>query len=255
MSPDTYSTFMLPTEAQKRDRNMTAYRMGQQEPDLGCGLLATVPGGVLSAYADNKAFPAVTGELHVWTPGHAEVMRFGSVISALRATPDLVVVGTEHGEAVALQRDDGTWRQLATVIHPVTVTSVAVAQDLACSASQDGLIVVWRVRDGSRVLITSLDAEPLHISLNGTHLSVVDTVGRKHLWHIDNLPIEQPAPPTPPTADEVHLRAAACLAHSVDVAEKGKVRRAIRLLDGLPDLPQRADIKTYWTGLLRHRHF
>lgn len=256
LSPDDYTTFDLPPEAQERERNMTAYRMGQQGPDLACGLFAAVPGGgVLGAYADNKAFPTVTGELHLWTPEYAEVMRFDSVISALQVTAELVVVGTDHGEAIALQRDDGAWRRLATVIHPVTVTSVAAAEYLACSASQDGLIMVWRVHDGSRILMTSLDAEPMHISLNGTDLSVIDTVGRKHLWHIENITVTQSAPPAPAIADEVHLRAAAIIAQAVDMAVRGKVRRAIRLLDDLPDVAQRAKVERFWARLLRRRQF
>ncbi|MEU6375137.1 hypothetical protein [Streptomyces sp. NPDC046909] len=251
LAPEAATSLVLPAEVRERERSMTAYRVGQRDPDLACTLLAARPGGVLAAYADNKAFPIVTGELHMWTPEHTEVIRCDSAVTALRATPDFVVVGTEHGEAIALRRDAGTWHRLATVHHPVTVTSVSVTGDLACSASQDGLIMVWRIHDGASVLTTSLDTEPLSLSLNGPSLSVVDTVGRTHRWHIENLPLTSPAPPQPSTTEQLHLQAAECIGQALAVASTGKKRQAVRLLDTLPDLPRRSTVKKYWTRLLR----
>ncbi|WP_329343018.1 hypothetical protein OG866_41970 [Streptomyces sp. NBC_00663] len=251
LAPETHTGFALPAEVRDRERSMTALRIGQREPDLACTLLAVLPEGVLAAYVDNRAFPIVTGELHMWTPEHSEVIRCDSAVSALRASSDLMVVGTEHGEAIALRLDDAVWHRLSTVHHQVTVTSVALAEDLACSASQDGLIQVWRVRDGANVLTTSLDAEPLSICLNGSSLSVVDTVGRTHRWHIENLTLAQPAPPQPSTVEELHLQAAGCIARAVAMASTGKVRQAVRLLDELPELPRRPVVKKYWTRLLR----
>ncbi|WP_405742079.1 hypothetical protein OG885_42790 [Streptomyces sp. NBC_00028] len=251
LAPETHTGFVLPEEVRDRERSMTAIRVGQQEPDLACTLLAVLPEGVLAAYVDNRAFPIVTGELHLWTPEHSEVIRCDSAVTALRASSDFMVVGTEHGEAIALRRSDRTWHRLFTVRHPVNVTSVALAENLACSASRDGLIQVWPTRDGVSVLTTSLDAEPLSICLNGPSLSVVDTVGRTHRWDIENLTLAQPAPPQPSTVEELHLQAAGCIARAVAMASTGRTRKAVRLLDDLPEIPQRPAVKKYWTSLLR----
>lgn len=182
--PDRYVLRALPKEVTDRERSMSVLRIGLDEPDLACGLFAAGSFGLLCAYSDNLAHPNIAGELHGWNPEHAEVAKFASAITALHSAGNVVVVGTEHGEVVALRHDNGAWHRLGTVTHPVEVAAVAAIEDLGCSVSRDGLVLVWRLDNGLRVLMTSIDADPLHVALTRTQLSVVDRAGRVHAWEI-----------------------------------------------------------------------
>jgi WD40 repeat protein len=265
-----YRTFVLSEEATKRDRQMSVMRMGLEEPGLACGTFTapTHDGALFCGYADNMAFPNVSGELHRWdvqTLDHSVIMNFASAITAIETTTGgLVVLGTEQGE-VATLRYDGKWSRLVTLQHPVAISCVACNEglQLACSISRDGLILLWDLLDGTRRLTASLDIEPVHVAFTseGTQLAVVDRVGQLHVWSLENRSklgrrdTRKKGASATTTKDETGaveacLRTAEQLRRAVEAVAHEDSTTGMTLLRQLPNIPNRAELQRYWGTVL-----
>lgn len=147
--------FVLPPSASRKERTMSVLRMGQDLPPLSCGIFALTPDGrsLICSYADNMAHPNVAGELRWWnmeTGNYSGTLQLQSSVDALGVIDtDTVIVGTEHGEACAF-RFDGNWCLRGRVVHPVAVVAIAgFGARTVCSASRDGLILVWSADDAA----------------------------------------------------------------------------------------------------------
>lgn len=184
---------VLPKSIAGRQRTITVMRLGKDVPEISCNTFEIVQHGaaIICGYSDNMDWPHVSGEIRIWDldSGECSIAQYlgTSVHSIASSDAQTMIVGTVEGEASSW-RFDGEWHRLAGVRHPVAVVSVACTEDgqMACSASRDGLLIVWDVVHGHAFLRTFIDAEPVGVGFlhKGRSLCMVDSSGEVHIWEI-----------------------------------------------------------------------
>ena len=258
--------YLLPESALKRERNITMMRMGNDLPDISFGHFAIALNrcAVIGSYADNAAHPNISGELRFWdllNGEYSELQFFSSFITCLDSTSDgATVVGTEHGEASSWHFD-GRWHRRATVKHPVTIVSVTCSEreQLGCSVSRDGLLMIWPLDDGTPILRTFVDVEPLCVRFlqEGRQLCLIDSSGGVHLWKIeefDQLPHSRHFQPVGRAGESLSavirmcLDAAAQLNKVDELIKTSHLDSARSLLRNLPQIPNVKDVQRFWTA-------
>jgi WD40 repeat protein len=259
-------TFVLPKSAVERQRPMTVIRIDRDVPEISCEVfaIASEKVAIVCGYADNADHPNISGEIRVWnllTAEYSASQHFSSSIRSLESTSDgTIIVGTDHGEASSW-RFDGEWRRLAGSRHPVTVAAVACAGDrqLACSASRDGLLIIWHFLSGTPLFRTYVDVQPVSVGFlhQGQSLCMVDQGGEVHVWEIegyDKLPdtdyrikesIEYAS-----TLVQQYLNAAAHLSRVQELYNRGQLNAAKLVLEALPDVANAQEIQQYWEARL-----
>lgn len=261
-------SFVLPESATKRDRTITVMRVGSDLPKLSCGqfVVATDRPAIICSYADNEAHPNITGELRVWdllTAQFSELQSFDSSVSSLAVSEDgVIVVGTEHGQ-VSSWRFDGKWHRLAAMRHSVAVLAVASAEStqLACSISQDGLLIVWDLVEGTQILKTFVDNEPVCVGFSDSErqLCMVDRDGEVHVWEIEqfhkvlnttNRHEDYKVTHSSSSVLQKCLTTAVHLSNFEDLIERNELSAARSLLENLPEIPNALAVQDFWQAKL-----
>ena len=256
--------FVLPESEVKRQREMTVIRLGLHLPEISCEVfaLASEQAAVVCGYADNADHPNISGEMRVWdlaATRYSAPQSFSSAVRVLESTDQGVfIVGTEHGEASSW-RFDGAWQRLAGTQHPVAVVAVAYSPEerLVCSASRDGLIMVWRFLGGIPLLKTCVDVEPICVGFlqHGRSICMIDREGEAHIWEIEGLDAlfhgerqvgEKAATEQASIFIQQCLHGAAYLSRVLELSERGEPDAARALLDALPDMPNGREVQQYW---------
>ena len=150
---------------------------------------------VAARYANKVGSPHFAqGDFRVWRIGDREPSCSPRLSSPVRSiclgAGGEVIAGTEDGDA-SCWRFDEEWRIVAGVAHGAPVVAVCRSHSglLACSASLDGSLVVWDMRDGRTVLRTFEDLQPIAAGFTpGDHsLCLIDLTGEVHLWEIEQI--------------------------------------------------------------------
>lgn len=178
------------------------------------------------------------------------------------ASDRTVIIGTDDCESSSW-RFDGSWKQLASIRHEVAVVAIAYAEEqaFACSASRDGVLMIWSCVTGAPVLQTFVDFEPMFVGFvfGGEGLCMIDRSGEVHVWkietleHLGNVPESSiPVCNTVRTSEMVkqYLNGAGHLNGVQELNGRGDYDSALRQLSKLPPMPDRQAILLHWHELL-----
>lgn len=247
-------------------------RFGLSKPEISCEVFAISPVNValICGYADNADHPNISGEIRIWnllTSEYSASQRFSSSVRSIESTRDgTFIVGTDFGEASSW-RFDGKWNKLVSINHSTPVVTVAFAEErmLACSASSDGLLIVWHLLNGTPFLRTYIDIEPVIVGFlqQGQSLCMVDRSGEVHVWEIEGyneLPhheystINREGQEYSSTLVQRYLNVAAHLSCVQELYDCGELNDAKLLLEALPDVPNAQEIRQYWQTRINREH-
>ncbi len=161
-------------------------------PAISCEVfeIGREPETVVAGYANKTEGSEIKlrGEFRVWDTRrneHSPPQWLSAPVNAIcQDTSGAVIVGTEDGEASSWQYDQ-EWRRLTIIEHGVPVVAVNCSHSgyMACSASEDGNLMIWDSRTGLHLLRTFLDVKPVAASFinEDAGLCIVDKMGEVHV--------------------------------------------------------------------------
>jgi WD40 repeat protein len=162
-------------------------------PFISCDLFEISPhtSEILCGYSNNTSFESDSGLVYIWncsTGAFSTQQNFDTpILSISFSDHQKFIIGTVNGEASSWSFD-GEWHRFAFVKHPVAVVATAYSKtsSLACSASSDGLLLVWDSTTGITLFRTFLDIKPVSVDFinNGKSVGLVDVYGEVHIWEI-----------------------------------------------------------------------
>jgi hypothetical protein len=251
-------------------KDAIVFRPSPDAPTISCDVFEIARAGqlVVAGYSDSSRYPTVGGELRAWDLSRDECTHSSrlptpvDVISSDRTGG--VVIGTQDGEASSW-RLQGVWQRLASVPHGVPVVAVACSDGghIACSASNNGALVVWDTRTGAPLLRTFLDVTPAAVGFaqGDSRVCMIDDTGELHVWEMENADgVIHRAPPVPtgprdPAKDgryaphgsvKRHLVAAESLGRVQLQMQEGNYEGARAAISAQPDIPPISVVREDW---------